>query len=65
MNHINTFVLLGIALLLLICFAFIIFAFTIFIVMRKRDLSQDQHSVKRNFPVFHGFDMSLSMSVQN
>ena len=51
MNHINTFVLLGIALLLLICFAFIIFAFTIFIVMRKRDLSQTQHSIRRNFPV--------------
>ncbi len=51
MTHINTFVLLGIALLLLICFAFVIFAFTIFIVMRRRDLSQDQHSISRNFPV--------------
>ena len=51
MTHINTFVLLGIALLLLICFAFVIFAFTIYIVMRKRDLSQDQHSISRNFPV--------------
>ena len=51
MNHINTFVLLGIALLLLICFAFVIFAFTIFIVIRKRDLSQNQHSISRNFPV--------------
>lgn len=51
MNQINTFVLLGISIILIICIILFIVFTALFIGMRKRDLSQSQHSVRRNFPV--------------
>ncbi len=51
MENINLFVILGVSSLLIVLLASVIFGLIYYWVMRKKDLSQTQHSIKRNFPV--------------
>lgn len=51
MENINLFVILGVSFILFVLFAAIILGLILYLVLRKRDLSQSQHSISRNFPV--------------
>lgn len=51
MENISLFVIFGVSLILLMLFVFILMGFILFFVIRKRDISQTQHSISRNFPV--------------
>lgn len=51
MENISMFVIIGVSLILLLLFAFIILGVILFLVLRNRDISQTQHSISRNFPV--------------
>lgn len=51
MENINLFVMVGAALILFIIFALLVSGIILYMVMRKRDIQQKQHSIRRNFPV--------------
>ncbi|WP_458414899.1 FMN-binding glutamate synthase family protein [Schinkia sp. CFF1] len=51
MENINVFVMLGVALILFIIIALLVAGIILYMVMKKRDIQQTQHSIRRNFPV--------------
>ncbi|MGM9950317.1 MAG: FMN-binding glutamate synthase family protein [Lysinibacillus sp.] len=46
------FVMIGLALLLMLIGAFIVYVLVLYIVLKSRDIKQTQHAVRRNYPVF-------------
>lgn len=51
MENINLFVMVGVALVLFVIFALLIVGCILYLVLKKRDTQQTQHSIRRNFPV--------------
>jgi glutamate synthase domain-containing protein 2 len=51
MDNVTIFLTLGISFILIVILALILFVSVLFLKLRRRDVSQTQHSIRRNFPV--------------
>src|SRR3954454_163872 len=51
MDGVTIFLTLGISFILFVILAFILFVSVLFLKLRRRDVSQTQHSIRRNFPI--------------